>query len=59
MQFVYKVEVMPSGSAADTAWLNTQGAANWELVQVIPMSPVNSTGNGSVLCYFKSGSIAP
>jgi len=56
MPFVYKVETMPSGSAVLTSWLNTQGALNWELVQVIPMSPVNSNGNGSVLCYFKSGS---
>jgi hypothetical protein len=56
MPFVYKVETMPSGSATFTSWLNTQGAANWELVQVIPMSPVNESGNGSVLCYFKSGS---
>jgi hypothetical protein len=56
MPFVYKVETMPSGSATFTSWLNTQGAANWELVQVIPMSPINETGNGSVLCYFKSGS---
>lgn len=56
MPFVYKVETMPSGSAIFTSWLNTQGAANWELIQVIPMSPVVETGNGSVLCYFKSGS---
>ena len=56
MPFVYKVEVMPSGSANFTTWLNTQGAANWELIQVVPMSPVTETGNGSVLCYFKSGS---
>lgn len=56
MPFVYKVETMPSASAANTAWLNTQGASNWELIQVIPMSPVTETGAGSVLCYFKSGS---
>jgi len=55
MPFVYKVETMPSGSATFTSWLNTQGAANWELVQVVPMSPVTENG-GSVLCYFKSGS---
>lgn len=56
MPFVYKVETMPSGSAVFTSWLNTQGASNWELVQVIPMSPVTEAGHGSVLCYFKSGS---
>ena len=56
MPFVYKVEVMPSGSANFTSWLNTQGAANWELIQVVPMSPVVENGAGSVLCYFKSGS---
>jgi hypothetical protein len=36
MPFVYKVETMPSGSATLTSWLNTQGAAKWELIQVIP-----------------------
>ena len=56
MPFLYKVETMPSGSAVDTTWLNVQGTAGWELVQVVPMSTVNERGNGSVLCYFKSGS---
>lgn len=56
MPYVYKVETMPSGSAILTSWLNEQGAENWELVQAIPMSPINDSGNGSVLFYFKSGS---
>lgn len=56
MAFSYKVEVMPSASATFTSWLNTQGASGWQLVQVVPMSPVTETGNGSVLCYFISGS---
>lgn len=56
MPFYYKVETMPSGSATLTSWLNTQGASGWQLVQVIPMSPVNANGMGSVMCYFVSGS---
>lgn len=56
MPFSYKVELMPSGSATFTSWLNTQGASGWQLVQVLPMSPVNETGSGTVLCYFISGS---
>ena len=54
--FWYKVEMMPSGSANFTSWLDTQGASKWQLVQVVPMSPVTETGDGSVLCYFISGS---
>lgn len=56
MPFYYKVETMPSSSAIFTSWLNTQGSSGWQLVQVVPMSPVTETGNGSVLCYFISGS---
>lgn len=56
MPFYYKVETMPSSSAVFTSWLNTQGSSGWQLVQVVPMSPVTETGNGSVLCYFISGS---
>ncbi len=61
--FWYKVEVMPSGSANLTSWLDTYGASKWQLVQVIPASPiitsgsgVTTTANGQVLCYFISGS---
>lgn len=52
MAYTYKVEVMPSGSVVDTVWLDAQGAADWQLIQVVPMSPITETGNGSVLCYF-------
>lgn len=55
MPFVYKVEIMPSGSATLTSWLNTQGTANWELIQVVPLSPITEN-QGTVLCYFMSGS---
>jgi len=55
MPFVYKVETMPSGSN-NVSWLNTQGSSGWQLVQVVPMAPVNENGAGSVLCYFISGS---
>lgn len=61
--FWYKVEMMPSGSANFTSWLDTQGASKWQLVQVVPMSPVTgevsasiTTTRGQVLCYFISGS---
>ena len=61
--FWYKVEVMPSGSANLTSWLDTQGASKWQLVQVIPTSAVITSGSGTstratgeVLCYFISGS---
>jgi hypothetical protein len=55
MPFVYKVELMPSGSATLTEWLDEQGAENWELVQVVPLSPITQN-QGTVLCYFMSGS---
>jgi hypothetical protein len=55
MPFVYKVEIMPSGSTSLTSWLDLQGAANWELIQVVPISPITQN-QGTVLCYFKSGS---
>lgn len=55
MPFVYKIAVMPSGSN-NVTWLDEQGSANWQLVQVVPMAPVNENGAGSVLCYFISGS---
>lgn len=62
--FWYKVEVMPSGSANLTSWLDTYGASKWQLVQVVPLTPVVSVSGsstatnvkGEVLCYFMSGS---
>lgn len=62
--FWYKVEVMPSASANLTSWLDNYGASKWQLVQVVPISPIASTSgsgaatvtNGQVLCYFISGS---
>ena len=61
--FWYKVEVMPSGSANLTSWLDTYGASKWQLVQVVPISNVTTSGSGTttttsgqVLCYFMSGS---
>ena len=62
--FWYKVEVMPSGSANVTSWLDTQGASKWQLVDVVPLTPIVSTSGsatatvtkGEVLCYFISGS---
>ena len=61
--FWYKVEVMPSGSANLTSWLDTQGSSKWQLVQVVPTSTVITSGSGTstvatgqVLCYFISGS---
>ncbi len=63
MPFNYKVEVMPSASANLTSWLDTQGANRWQLVQVVPVSNIitsgsgaNTTTSGQVLCYFISGS---
>jgi hypothetical protein len=61
------IATMPSGSALDKTWLDYIGSnvsqsitgapsGSWQLLQVIPMSPVNESGNGSVLCYFISGS---
>lgn len=61
--FWYKVEVMPSASANITSWLDNYGASKWQLVQVVPVSTiitsgsgVTTTANGQVLCYFISGS---
>jgi hypothetical protein len=63
MPFWYKAEVMPSGSANVTSWLDNYGASKWQLVQVVPVSPIITTGSGAttvatghVLCYFISGS---
>ena len=63
MPFNYKVEVMPSASANLTAWLDIQGANRWQLVQVVPVSNIITSGSGAstttsgqVLCYFISGS---
>jgi hypothetical protein len=64
MPFNYKVEVMPSGSANVTSWLDSLGANRWQLVQVVPLTPILSTSGsatatattGQVLCYFISGS---
>jgi hypothetical protein len=56
MPFSYKIEVMPSGSATLTSWLNTQGTSGWQLVQVIPMTNLNASGSGQIMCYFISGS---
>lgn len=61
------VAVMPSGSAIDRTWLDYLGlnvshsitgapSGSWQLAQVVPMSPINAGGAGSVLCYFISGS---
>lgn len=61
------VAVMPSGSAVDTTWLDWIGAGvsqsitgapsgSWQLLQVVPMSPVKENGQGSIMCYFISGS---
>ncbi len=62
--FWYKAEVMPSASANLTSWLDAYGASKWQLVQVVPLSPVTSISGsgtstattGQVLCYFISGS---
>jgi hypothetical protein len=61
------IATMPSGSAVDRTWLDYIGSnvsqsitgapsGSWQLLQVIPMSPINGNGNGAVLCYFISGS---
>jgi hypothetical protein len=61
------IKAMPSGSAVDRTWLDYIGSnvshsitgapsGSWQLLQVIPMSPVLESGNGSVMCYFISGS---
>lgn len=63
MPFNYKVEVMPSASANLVSWLDSQGANRWQLVEVVPISNIttsgsgtNTTTSGQVLCYFISGS---
>ena len=70
MPFKYYVTEMPSGSA-NRVWLDAVGSnvshsftgapsGSWQLVQVVPMTPLvangPSTGAGSVMCYFISGS---
>jgi|NOAtaT_7_FD_contig_21_12804992_length_376_multi_3_in_0_out_0_2 hypothetical protein len=66
MPFQYYVAQMPSGSMNRT-WLNNVGSnvshsftgaptGSWNLVNVIPMSPINGEGGGTVMCYFVSGS---
>jgi hypothetical protein len=67
MAWKHFIAAMPSGSAADTNWLNSVGAnvshsytgaptGSWQLIQIVPMSPVTEGGRGSVMCYFISGS---
>jgi len=66
MPFRYYIAAMPSGSM-NGAWLNQIGSnvshsltgapsGSWNLVNVVPMSSLNETGGGSVMCYFVSGS---
>ena len=66
MPFKYYVTEMPSGSNNKT-WLDNVGSnvshsftgapsGSWQLVNVLPMSPLNANGGGSVMCYFISGS---
>lgn len=61
------IATMPSGSAIDRTWLDFIGSnvshsitgapsGSWQLLQIVPMSPVTENGQGSVLCYFISGS---
>lgn len=67
MPWKHFIATMPSSSAVNTTWLDWVGSnvshsltgapsGSWNLLQVVPMSAVNSSGNGSVLCYFISGS---
>lgn len=66
MPFRYYVAEMPTGSM-NTTWLNLVGgnashsitgapSGSWNLVDVVPMGPLNANGGGSVMCYFISGS---
>lgn len=66
MPFKYYIAAMPSSSMNKT-WLDQVGSnvshsitgapsGSWNLVNVIPMVPVNETGGGAVMCYFISGS---
>jgi hypothetical protein len=67
MPWKHFIATMPSSSAINTMWLDAIGSnvsqsytgapsGSWNLLQVVPMSAVNANGNGSVLCYFISGS---
>ena len=67
MPWRHFIATMPSGSAVDRIWLNSVGSnvshsltgapsGSWQLIQVVPMGPVNENGRGSVMCYFVSGS---
>lgn len=67
MPWKYFITTMPSGSAVDRTWLDAVGSnvsqsytgapsGSWQLLQVVPMSPITGTGNGSIMCYFISGS---
>lgn len=66
MAWKHYVATMPT-SSNNTTWLDLVGSnasqsitgapsGSWQLTQVIPMSPLNSIGGGSVMCYFISGS---
>lgn len=66
MPFKYYIAEMPSGSM-NKIWLDSVGSnvshsytgapsGSWNLVNVVPMSPLNSSSGGSVMCYFVSGS---
>lgn len=61
------IALMPSGSAVDATFLDMVGtnvshsytnapSGSWQLLQLIPVSPVLGNGSGNVLCYFISGS---
>lgn len=52
MAYTYKVELMPSGSAVDTAWLDSRGTDGWQLVQAIPVTAIQADGGGNIMCYF-------
>lgn len=62
------IAVMPSGSATNITWLDWIGSntsqsitgapsGSWQLLQVVPMTPLNENGNGSIMCYFISSSV--
>lgn len=68
MPFKHYVATMPT-SSINTTWLDLVGSntsasqsaagipvGSWNLVEVIPMGPLNSNGGGTVMCYFVSGS---
>jgi hypothetical protein len=67
MPWKYFIATMPSGSATNRTWLDAVGSnvsqsytgapsGSWQLLQIVPMSPILENGNGSVMCYFISGS---